>query len=71
GFPELLTDDFSCHAAYVGVGIIRINSVLLAALRRASKPLSGILFTARARAAGDYLRRVIKSRASCTGLPVF
>lgn len=32
GFPELLTDDFSCHAAYVGVGIIRINSVLLAAL---------------------------------------
>jgi hypothetical protein len=32
GFPELLTDEFSCPAAYVGIGIVRINSVLLAAL---------------------------------------
>ena len=34
GLPELRADDFSCHAVYVGIGIIRINSVLLAALRR-------------------------------------
>ncbi|BEH99651.1 hypothetical protein KB20921_23980 [Edwardsiella ictaluri] len=32
GFPELLTDDFSCHAYYMGIDVIRINSVLLAAL---------------------------------------
>ncbi|WFN96532.1 hypothetical protein [Edwardsiella ictaluri] len=37
GFPELLTDDFSCHAYYVGIDVIRINSVLLAALN-----LSGV-----------------------------